>query len=85
MDEFKHIPRQFDTALSPDSLISAVKTNQFHGIHTLDTAESLADFLRLSVACIRKWTRTTDIPHLRCGRAVRFDRMEVLAWLKGRA
>jgi excisionase family DNA binding protein len=51
----------------------------------LDTAQSLARFFNLSVACIRKWTRTTDIPVVRAGRAVRYDRTEVLAWLRSRA
>ena len=48
---------------------------------SLDTAQELAAFFRISLASIRKWTRTTNIPIIRCGRAVRFDRQAVLTWL----
>ena len=46
----------------------------------LDTAEDLAKFLQVSLASVRKWTRMTDIPRVRIGRAVRFDRTAVLEW-----
>jgi hypothetical protein len=50
----------------------------------LDTAFSLAKFLNVSVACIRKHTRLTDMPVVRIGHAVRYDRQAVLAWLQQR-
>lgn len=50
----------------------------------LDTAYSLAQFLNVSVACIRKYTRLTNIPVVRIGHAVRYDRTAVLAWLRDR-
>jgi excisionase family DNA binding protein len=50
----------------------------------LDTARDLAKFLKLSLAAVRKWTRTTDIPHIKAGRAVRYDRAAVLNWLRAR-
>ena len=48
----------------------------------LDTVQSLAKFLQVSTACIRKHTRTTNIPFLRIGRVVRFDRQSVLTWFQ---
>ena len=51
-------------------------------LDSLDTAPSLAKFLNVSVACIRKYTRTTDMPVVRIGAAVRYDRMSVLTWLQ---
>lgn len=51
----------------------------------LDTASDLAQFLNVSLAAIRKWTRTTDLPRVQVSRrAIRFERAEVLAWLKAR-
>jgi excisionase family DNA binding protein len=52
-------------------------------IHTqLDTAISLAAFLNVSVAYVRKLTRTHAISFIKIGRAVRFERERVLAELK---
>jgi excisionase family DNA binding protein len=50
----------------------------------LDTARDLATVLKVSVAAVRKWTRTTDMPRVQCGRAVRFDRKSVLEWFKAK-
>lgn len=50
----------------------------------LDTAQSLADFLNISKACIRKYTRLTDIPRVNIGHAVRYNRQAVLTWLQQR-
>ena len=50
----------------------------------LDTAKSLAAFLQCSIAKVRKDTRLTDLPRLKFGRSVRYDRTEVLAWLRAR-
>ena len=54
-------------------------------METLDTADTLAKFLKVTRACIRKWTISTDIPLIRCGRLVRYDRGEVLTWLRARS
>jgi excisionase family DNA binding protein len=53
-------------------------------MHQLDRAQTLAEFLAVSVAAVRKWTRTTDMPRVKIGRAVRYDRSAVLAWLAAR-
>lgn len=52
---------------------------------SLDTADSFANFAHISVAQVRKMTRLTSMPRVKIGRAVRFDRAKVLAWLEGRA
>jgi excisionase family DNA binding protein len=46
----------------------------------LDTASDLAKFLNVSTASVRRWERETDMPRVRIGRVVRFDRSAVLAW-----
>ncbi|MBM4259452.1 MAG: helix-turn-helix domain-containing protein [Deltaproteobacteria bacterium] len=51
-------------------------------MENLDTAKTLANFLGVSVAKIRKDTRLTDLPRVRIGRTVRYDRSEVLTWLR---
>lgn len=50
----------------------------------IDTASSLAKFLKLSPATIRKKTKLGEIPRLQLGRAVRYDRADVLRHLQKR-
>lgn len=50
----------------------------------LDTAHGLADALSVSVALIRKLTRLTDLPRIKIGRSVRYDRGAVMKWLQER-
>lgn len=50
----------------------------------LDTAKTLAEFMGVSVAKIRKDTRLTDMPRVKIGSAVRYDRGEVLGWLRAK-
>ena len=50
----------------------------------LDTAQSLAKFLNVSVACVRKYTCKPGFPSIHIGHAVRFDRIAVLDWLSAR-
>jgi excisionase family DNA binding protein len=50
----------------------------------LDTAKSLAEFLNVSLAAVRKWTRLTDMPRVKIGRSVRFQRESVLEWTRRR-
>ena len=45
------------------------------------TASELAQVYRLKTPTIRLWTRQ-GMPHLRCGRLVRFDPQRVQAWLE---
>lgn len=48
----------------------------------LDTAKTLADFLNMSVATIRLWGHREDFPKIKAFRAIRFDREEVLKWMR---
>jgi excisionase family DNA binding protein len=50
---------------------------------TWETAKDVAAFLKVSLPEIRKLTRM-GMPHLKIGRAVRFDRQAVLAYLRER-
>jgi excisionase family DNA binding protein len=52
---------------------------------SLDTAQSLAKFLNVSTAYIRKLTRLNKLPVIRIGRAVRFDRAAILEALRSDA
>lgn len=53
-------------------------------VERLDTAQSLAKFLNISVAAIRKWTRTCKLPVVHIGRAVRFDHAVILRALQNK-
>lgn len=51
-----------------------------------DTAASFAELIHVSVACIRKLTRTTDMPRLYFARrVVRYPRARALAWFQARS
>jgi hypothetical protein len=54
------------------------------GLIQLDDARTLAAYLRVSVALVRKWSRLADFPIIKCGKACRFDRASVVAWLEAR-
>jgi excisionase family DNA binding protein len=47
------------------------------------TAEELAKVFKIKTATVRLWTRN-GMPHLRCGRLVRFDVLSVTRWLEGK-
>ena len=49
----------------------------------LDTARTLAEFLNVSLAAVRKWTRFA-LPHIKVGRCTRYDRESVLRWMQTR-
>jgi excisionase family DNA binding protein len=53
-------------------------------LNRLENAKEIAAFLNVSVAAVRKWTRD-NMPVIRCGRACRYSRDEVLAWLRRRS
>ena len=50
----------------------------------LDTA-GVADKLGMSVSTIRKWVHYGFIPHVKLGRAVRFQEKDIEAWIEERA
>jgi excisionase family DNA binding protein len=45
------------------------------------TADELAKVFKIKKPTVRLWTRK-GMPHLRCGRLVRFDAQAVIEWLK---
>jgi excisionase family DNA binding protein len=48
----------------------------------LGTAEEVAELLGVPVGWVREATRRGDVPCVRLGRYVRYDRDEVLAWVE---
>ena len=50
----------------------------------LMTAGEVSEYLRCSVSMVRRLVSSSEIPHFRLGRLVRFRRSEVDAWLAGR-
>ena len=44
----------------------------------------IAGWLNMSEATIRKWVHYGFIPHIKLGRAVRFSRKDIEAWLQER-
>jgi excisionase family DNA binding protein len=53
-------------------------------MHQFVDAKKLAAALDVKLPTIRKWVRSTDIPHLRIGRLVRFRLDDVITWLRNR-
>jgi excisionase family DNA binding protein len=51
-------------------------------IVNLDDVDSLATFLHVSPGKIRKDLRETNLPRIRVGKAIRFERQTVLEYLK---
>jgi excisionase family DNA binding protein len=45
------------------------------------SAAEVAELFSVPTSWVREQTRSGDIPHLRLGRYVRYEREEVLAWL----
>ena len=50
-------------------------------IKLINIAE-LSAYLSTPVATIYMWTHQKKIPHIKMGRAVRFDREEIVHWLE---
>jgi len=47
----------------------------------LMTAQELADALRYPISRVYELSRTGELPHIRLGRALRYDPAAVRAWL----
>jgi excisionase family DNA binding protein len=45
------------------------------------TVDEVAEYLSLSRATVYQWASEKRIPHYRMGRAIRFKRAEIEAWL----
>lgn len=48
------------------------------------TTREAADYLRLTVDRVHRLTSNGDIPHSRIGRSLRFDRLDLDAWMRSR-
>lgn len=48
------------------------------------TVEELSCYIGTPVATLYTWTHQKKIPHLKLGRTLRFDRVEIDGWLESR-
>lgn len=48
------------------------------------TIDELSDYIAAPVATLYTWTHQRKIPHIKLGRGLRFDRVEIEKWLEGR-
>jgi len=53
-------------------------------IETFLNVQQIAQYLKLSVATIRKWVLNKRIPYKKFGRAVRFSTLEIEEWLNSK-
>jgi len=55
-----------------------------HGLPELLTIAEVATFLRVNPKTIRRWVTARRIPCLRIGTRIRFDRGEIVSWVRQR-
>jgi excisionase family DNA binding protein len=48
------------------------------------TVDELSQYMCTPVPTLYTWTHQKKIPHLKLGRALRFDRIEIDSWLQSR-
>lgn len=48
------------------------------------TVDELSDYLAAPVATLYTWTHQRKIPHIKLGRGLRFDRLEIDKWVEAR-
>jgi len=53
-------------------------------IETFLDVQQVAQYLKLSVATIRKWVLNKRIPYKKFGRAVRFSSLEIEEWMSSK-
>ena len=53
-------------------------------IETFLDVQQVAQYLKLSVATIRKWVLNKRIPYKKIGRAVRFSSLEIVEWMNSK-
>lgn len=49
------------------------------------TPKDLADYLSVKESVIKYWVRNHEIPYIRIGRQVRFDREDILEWISAKS
>lgn len=52
---------------------------------TLLTSQQAADYLRVKISTIRKWSHFGFIPKIKLGKSLRFDLDELDAWMEKKA
>ena len=68
----------YKTMLEEGTLISG--NNSEH----LLTPKELSEWLRVTPGTIYKWTHYGFIPHIKLGKSIRFDRLQVERWCRRR-
>ncbi len=53
-----------------------------NGSEQLWTIEEVAEFLQIKPSVVKYWIYNDTIPYIKLGKYVRFERSEVLAWVK---
>jgi excisionase family DNA binding protein len=53
-------------------------------LEKLATANEIACSLNVKESTVRKWVHEGFIPHIKLGRALRFDTQDVIDWVKRR-
>lgn len=46
------------------------------------TVQDLKEFLNISEATIYKWKRERELPHIKIGRTLRFNKDSIIEWLE---
>jgi len=57
--------------------------NKIAGDEKLLTKKDLAEFLNVSIKMIDRKVSLNELPFLKIGRLVRFDKREILSWIEG--
>jgi excisionase family DNA binding protein len=72
-----------DVSTAPDRLRSAGRAGPEPGARLLE-AEEVAQYLGMRTDWVYREVRAGRLPHIRLGRAVRFRRESIEAWLESR-
>jgi excisionase family DNA binding protein len=72
-----------DVSAAPDRRGSAARSGPEPGVRLLE-AEEVARYLGMRTDWVYREVRAGRLPHIRLGRAVRFRRESIDAWLKSR-
>ena len=54
-------------------------------MHTMLTAKQAAEYLKVKLSTIRKWTHLDFIPHVKFRGAVRYDQAKLDEWIEKRS
>jgi len=51
-------------------------------VEKLWTIEDVAEFCQVKPSVVKYWVRNREIPHIRLGRQIRFQRVAIADWLE---